>query len=209
MFGFSPVCDYSSRACPNLARLPKEIELPAWEFDFVRRRTQAPLSENRPRSVQLCLELDNRPRVVRACGMTDSAATLLAPPIPMEQARVLLVEFGECFFDARVEQLEKVAFIPDDFDELELPTMPHITGALLHLLSQARDDCGRKLAQKESLNALVRFGDAYCAACVAKTDFNQALQEWSQVLLAVLAERPAWPEDVEYVFPYEICLADA
>lgn len=61
----------------------------------------------------------------------------------------------------------------------------------------------------QAINLLIEFGEAYSLAQEANTDTHGALCRTTQMLLALLTNQAARPQDVEEVFPHNELLADS
>lgn len=65
------------------------------------------------------------------------------------------------------------------------------------------------LEMAQAINLLIEFGEAYSLARELNTDTESVLCRTTQMLLALLTNQAARPQDVEEVFPHNELLSDS
>ena len=87
-------------------------------------------------------------------------------------------------------------------------SLPEETKRLIEQLVSGALDQEPPIAQEQLLMAVIAFGDSYVHASQKQNDEEARLRELTQMLLAILTDQAADPEDVEKVFPNDEVLSD-
>ena len=120
--------------------------------------------------------------------------------LSMQEAIDLLVDFGDGF---------EVAIARQELNNESDLVLPPVTALLAARLEMSSIQDGKPgLTREQAQNALLSFGTYYALASARNQDSGGKLCELTQMLLAILTDCAARPEDVEAVFPHDECLAD-